>query len=176
MPTQTLCVAHKTPSETHKYPHTPPTPTATRTRARARGQRTTIRPCHKHQYGQALVGNRILSGRHQHPVEAIGKPPPPPPIGEEIPTNQQTNRRTDFSAKQVPGALDLSPRPQTHLPFSCSVVGVMWKPKISLNFRKKKPRQSRPALAHKAGETVTRPTEGDFLGSYAHQCLGAHKH
>jgi len=45
-----------------------------------------------------------------------------------------TNRRTNFSAKQVPSALDLSPRPQTHLPFGCSVVGVTWKPKISLNF------------------------------------------
>ena len=56
--------------------------------------------------------------------------PSPPKIGEEIPTNWRTNQWTDFSAKQVPSALDLSPRAQTHLPFGCSVVGVMWKPKI----------------------------------------------
>ena len=62
---------------------------------------------------------------------------PSPQIGEEIPTNRQTNQRTDFSPKQAPSALDLSPRPQTHLPFGCSVVGVIWKPKISRNFREK---------------------------------------
>ena len=62
---------------------------------------------------------------------------PPPQISEEIPTNRRTNRRTDFSAKQAPSALDLSPRPQTHLPYGCSIVAVMWKCKISLNFRKK---------------------------------------
>ena len=33
---------------------------------------------------------------------------PPPP-------NRRTNRRTDFSAQRVPSALDLSPRPLTHL-------------------------------------------------------------
>ena len=37
---------------------------------------------------------------------------PPTQIGEKIPTNRRTNRRTDFSAKQVPTALDLSPRAQ----------------------------------------------------------------
>ena len=58
--------------------------------------------------------------------------PPPPQIGEEIPTN----RRTNFSAKQVPSALDLSPRPPTHLPFGCSAVGVMWDPKHPSIFKK----------------------------------------
>ena len=48
-----------------------------------------------------------------------------------------TFRRAVFSAKEVPGAQDLSPRAQTHLPFGCSVVGVMWKPKASLNLQKK---------------------------------------
>ena len=61
------------------------------------------------------------------------QPPPQKKIGEEIPTN----RRTGFSAKQVPSALDLSPRPKTDLPFGCSVVGVTWKPEICLNVRKK---------------------------------------
>ena len=37
-----------------------------------------------------------------------------------------THRRTNFSAKQVPSALDLSQRLQTHLPFGCFVVDVMW--------------------------------------------------
>ena len=46
-------------------------------------------------------------------------------------------RRTGCSAKQAPSDLDLGPRPQTHLPFACFAVGVMWKPKISLNFREK---------------------------------------
>ena len=51
------------------------------------------------------------------------------------PTNQRgnPNKSADrFSAKQVPSALDLSPTPQTHLPFG--VVGVTCKPKISLKF------------------------------------------
>ena len=61
----------------------------------------------------------------------------PPQIGEEIPTNRRTNRRTDFSAKQAPSALDLSPRPLTHLPYGCSIVAFMWKGKISLKFQKK---------------------------------------
>ena len=62
---------------------------------------------------------------------------PPPQIGEEMPTNRRTNWRTNFSAKQAPSALDLSPRPQTHLPYGCSIVAVMWKRKMSLNVRKK---------------------------------------
>ena len=61
--------------------------------------------------------------------------PPPPQIGEESQQISGTNWRTNFSAKQVPGALDLSPRPQTHLPFGCSAVGVMWKAEICLNFQ-----------------------------------------
>ena len=59
---------------------------------------------------------------------------PLPQIGEETPTNRRTNRRIDFSAKQAPSALDLSPRPLTHLPYGCSIVAFMWKRKISLNF------------------------------------------
>ena len=52
--------------------------------------------------------------------------------------NKSANKLADrFPQKQVPSALDLSSRPQTHLPFGCSVAGVMWKPKISRNFRKK---------------------------------------
>ena len=58
----------------------------------------------------------------------------PPQIGEEIPTNRRTNRRTDFLAKQAPSAVDLSPRPLTHLPYGCSLVAFIWKHKISLNF------------------------------------------
>ena len=37
---------------------------------------------------------------------------PSPQVGEEIPTNRRTNRRTNSSAKQAPSALDLSPRPK----------------------------------------------------------------
>ena len=59
-----------------------------------------------------------------------------PPKRRRNPSKSQS-KSADFSAKQVPSALDLSPRPQTHLPFGCSAVGVMWKPKISLNFQKK---------------------------------------
>ena len=59
-----------------------------------------------------------------------GHATPQKKIGKEIPSNQRNK------AKQVPSALDLSPRPQRHLPFGCSVVGVMWKRKISLNFQK----------------------------------------
>ena len=74
--------------------------------------------------------------------EALPHSTPPPQIGKEIPTNRRTNRRTDFPAKQAPSALDLSPRPQTHLPYGCSIVAFMWKPKTSLNFRKKNVRLS----------------------------------
>ena len=38
-------------------------------------------------------------------------------IGEEIPTSRRNRSADRFLAKQVPSALDLSPRPQTHLPF-----------------------------------------------------------
>ena len=62
--------------------------------------------------------------------------PPPQKSAKKSQQIGRTNRQTDFSAKQVPSALDLSPRPKTHLPIGCSVVGVMWKPKISLNFQK----------------------------------------
>ena len=65
------------------------------------------------------------------------QPPPPPQISEVILTNRRTNRRTDFSAKQAPSALDLSPRPLTHLPYGCSIVAFMWKRRISLNFENK---------------------------------------
>ena len=67
------------------------------------------------------------------------QPPPPPALktAKKSQQNQRTNWRTDFSAKQAPSALDLSPRPQTHLPYRCLIVAVMWKRKISLNFQKK---------------------------------------
>ena len=71
------------------------------------------------------------------PVAAAAAPPPPPPKSAK--KSQQiggTNWRTNFSAKQVPSALDFSPRPQTHLPFACSVVGFMWNPKY-LSIKKK---------------------------------------
>ena len=61
------------------------------------------------------------------------KSTPPPRSGEKNPTF----RRAVFSAKEVPSAQHLSPRAQTHLPFGCSVVGVMWKPKAALNLQKK---------------------------------------
>ena len=74
----------------------------------------------------------LLLGHGRRPI-AI----PPPKSAKKSQQNGGTNWQTNFSAKQVASALDLSPRPQTHLPFGCSVVGVMWKPKISLNFQKK---------------------------------------
>ena len=65
------------------------------------------------------------------------QPPPPPFRREEPNVPAQRSGEPFFSAKEVPGAQDLSPRAQTHLPFGCSVVGVMWKPKASLNLQKK---------------------------------------
>ena len=62
--------------------------------------------------------------------------PPPPVPARKTQCSGATFRRAVFSAKEVPGAQDLSPRAQTHLPFGCSVVGVMWKPKASLNLQK----------------------------------------
>ena len=64
-----------------------------------------------------------------------GNPPPVP--ARKTQCSGATFRRAVFSAKEVPGAQDLSPRAQTHLPFGCSVVGVMWKPKASLKLSKK---------------------------------------
>ena len=61
---------------------------------------------------------------------------PPPRSGEKTQRSGATFRQAVFSAKQVPSAQALSPRAQTHLPFGCSVVGVMWKPKASLNLEK----------------------------------------
>ena len=63
--------------------------------------------------------------------------PPPPVPARKTQRSGATFRRAVFSAKEVPGAQDLSPRAQTHLPFGCSVVGVMWRPKASLNLQKK---------------------------------------
>ena len=62
---------------------------------------------------------------------------PPPVPARKTQCSGATFRRAVFSAKEVPGAQDLSPRAQTHLPFGCSVFGVMWKPKASLNLQKK---------------------------------------
>ena len=66
-----------------------------------------------------------------------GAPNPSPVPARKTQRSGATFRRAVFSAKEVPGAQDLSPRAQTHLPFGCSVVGVMWKPKASLNLQKK---------------------------------------
>ena len=71
-------------------------------------------------------------------IEPLMQPPPPPVPARKTQRSGATFRRAVFSAKEVPGAQDLSPRTQTHLPFGCSVVGVMWKPKASLNLQKKK--------------------------------------
>jgi hypothetical protein len=62
---------------------------------------------------------------------------PPPVPARKTQCSGATFRRAVLSAKEVPGAQFLSPRAQTHLPFGCSVVGVMWKPKASLNLQKK---------------------------------------
>ena len=81
---------------------------------------------------------RVLGGHRLPPVYRICNPPPPPPVpARKTQCSGATFRRAVFSAKEVPGAQDLSPRAQTHLPFGCSVVGVMWKPKASLNLQKK---------------------------------------
>ena len=77
---------------------------------------------------------------HNLPRERKGvwaTPPPPPVPARKTQCSGATFRRAIFSAKEVPGAQDLSPRAQTHLPFGCSVVGVMWKPKASLRLQKK---------------------------------------
>ena len=70
------------------------------------------------------------------PVRLPHQPPPVP--ARKTQRSGATFRQAVFSAKEVPSAQDLSPRAQTHLPFGCSVVGVMWKPKASLNLQKKK--------------------------------------
>ena len=64
-------------------------------------------------------------------------PSSPPVPARKTQHSGATFRRAVFSAKEVPSAQDLSPRAQTHLPFGCSVVGVMWKPKAALNLQKK---------------------------------------
>ena len=69
-------------------------------------------------------------------AEGLQPLPPPPKSAKKSQQIGRPNRWTDFSAKRVPSALYLSPRPQTHLPLGCSVVGVMWKAKICLNFKK----------------------------------------
>ena len=70
-------------------------------------------------------------------LQGVRHPNPPPVPARKPQCSGATFRRAVFSAKEVPGAQDLSPRAQTHLPFGCSVVGVMWKPKASLNLQKK---------------------------------------
>ena len=88
-----------------------------------------------HTHMHSSLGMETLS--HPNDERHLQRPPPPPKSAKKSQQIGGTNRRTNFSAKQVASALGLSPRPQTHLPFGCSVVGVMRKPKISLNFRKK---------------------------------------
>ena len=96
-----------------------------------------------HRHGSDFTAQTIpASVIHSSHVSLVQWPMPgpchPPPLKSPKKSQQisGTNRRTDFSAKQVPSALDLSPRPQAHLPFVCSLVGVMWKAKICLNFQK----------------------------------------
>ena len=62
---------------------------------------------------------------------------PPPLPARKTQRSGATFWRAVFSAEEVPSAQDLRPRAQTHLPFGCSVVGVMWKPKAALNLQKK---------------------------------------
>ena len=63
--------------------------------------------------------------------------PPTPAMGEEIPTNQRNKSADRFFSKTGSQCPRSQSQAQTHLPFGCSVVGVMWKPKISLNFQNK---------------------------------------
>ena len=75
---------------------------------------------------------------HGRGVGGLNRKSNPPPVpARKTQCSGATFRRAVFSAKEVPGAQDLSPRAQTHLPFGCSVVGVMWKPKASLKLSKK---------------------------------------
>ena len=62
--------------------------------------------------------------------------PPPPQFARKSQQIGGTTRRTDFLTKQLPTDLDRSSRPQTHLPFGCCAIRVMWELKVPLNFRK----------------------------------------
>ena len=70
------------------------------------------------------VGLKTASSRWRR---AALSPTTTPPLVPARKTQRSgaTFRRAVFSAKEVPSAQDLSPRAQTHLPFGCSVVGVM---------------------------------------------------
>ena len=71
----------------------------------------------------AHIGDFKISGLLA--IDRITSKPAPKSAKKSQQIGKQ-NRRTDFSPKQVPSDLDLSPRAQTHLPFGCSVVGVVW--------------------------------------------------
>ena len=84
------------------------------------------------------MGRRdVTCSRTGHASSSTSATPPPPVPARKTQCSGATFRRAVFLAKEVPGAQYLSPRAQTHLPFGCSVVGVMWKPKASLNLPKK---------------------------------------
>ena len=70
------------------------------------------------------------------PAPSPATPPPPPRSSEKNPTFRRNVPASRFFSKRVPSAQDLLPGAQTHLPFGCSVVGVMWKPKAALNLPK----------------------------------------
>ena len=74
--------------------------------------------------------------QHLHNVCNMYTLTPPPVPARKTQRSGATFGRAVFSAKEVPSAQDLRPRAQTHLPFGCSVVGVMWKPKAALNLQK----------------------------------------
>ena len=94
----------------------------------------------KRSHGNGRAVKRRVESGHGGGAAVACQPPtgnPPPVPARKTQRSGATFRRAVFSAKEVPGAQDLSPRVQTHLPFGCSVVGVMWKPKASLNLQKK---------------------------------------
>ena len=64
--------------------------------------------------------------------------PQAPLIRQRNPNNSvEQFGRPIVRQNRFPVNLYLGPRPQTHLPFGCCAVRVLWKPKIAVHFRKK---------------------------------------
>ena len=72
---------------------------------------------------------------------ALHEPAYPPPTNPPPPPPPKSAKKSQQIGEQIGAPIfrqNRLPVPRTHLPYGCSIVAVMWKRKISLNFRKKK--------------------------------------
>ena len=117
-------------------------------------QQKTVHLCHhllrRHRHGPIAHNTALYAEQREHLHPSTSDSPstlhslsgrripstPPPVPARKTQRSGATFRRAVFSAKEVPSAQDLLPGAQTHLPFGCSAVGVMWKPKAALNLQK----------------------------------------